>query len=131
MDMTNASKYAPVPGSIPGTLVNLSGVQLVIAPLNLDQVKALEDQVSQLGVRAKPDGTLRTLSEMMEQSIPLLLCALSRNYPDITEEDLRKIIDLGNFQAASQAVIKVSGYVVGQAGELMPGQQIGMTSTPL
>lgn len=100
----------PVPGKIPGTRVNLGGTEFVLAPLNLVQVEALSDSIAKLGQSAD-------LRENLAIAVPLVQASLSRNYPSITLDDVRQLLDLGNFAEASQAVVKISGYVPASPGE--------------
>ena len=109
----NGKRYAAVPGRIPGTPLNLSGVEFLMPPLNLDQVQQFEAIIPTLG--QKP-----TLRENIEEALPVLHAALSRNYPDLTVEELRALIDLGNFGPACEALTSSSGFVKGPAGELQP-----------
>lgn len=110
------SNFKPVPGSIPGTLVNLGGVEFAMPPLNLDQVQRFEESIKTLG--QKP-----TLKENMDDALPIVHAALTRNYPDLTLEDLRALIDIGNFQSACNALVKSSGFVSAKPGESPPAAQ--------
>ena len=105
--------YAVAPGRIPGTLINLGGVEFVMPPLNLDQVQQFEEIMPTLGQKT-------TFRENMEEALPIIHAALSRNYPDLTVDDLRPLLDLGNFRAACEAVAQSSGYVAKPSGEPQP-----------
>ena len=109
--MKNGS-YAAIPGKIPGTPINLGGVEYILAPLNLDQVRKFESVLPTLGQK-------ETLGENITESLPVIHASLSRNYPDITLEQVSGLIDLGNLQAACLAVISISGYEK-SAGEPAP-----------
>jgi hypothetical protein len=112
----NGHTYKALPGKIPGTPVNLGGMDYIMPPLNLDQVQEFESIIPKLGQRP-------TLRENLEEALPLIHAALSRNYPEITIEDLRKILDLGNFSIACDALVTVSGYTKASAGEPAPASQ--------
>ena len=107
------SNFKPVPGSIPGTKLNLGGVEFVMPPLNLNQARQHEDAIKNLGQKA-------TLSENMEDALPIIHAALSRNYPDLVLEDLRALIDIGNFRQATEALATSSGFVPAKPGESAP-----------
>jgi hypothetical protein len=111
--MSEGGKYAPVPGTIPGTVLNLGGYELTLAPLNLAQVEALQDNVANLGKG-------ETLREAIAEAIPLIHASLLRNYPAITTAEVRELIDIGNFRQALEAVISISGYSRAPAGEPKP-----------
>ena len=107
----NGKSYAPVPGEIPGTRVNLGGTEFVLAPLNLNQVEQFHELITSL--RSPSDDLL----ENMKRGIPLIHASLSRNYPGITPEDVAALVDIGNFAAASRAVVEISGYAPAKPGE--------------
>jgi len=111
---TNGSKYAPVPGKIPGTTINLGGHELVLAPLNLDQVQQFEEQIGKLGTPA-------SAKEALEQAVPIIHASLQRNYEDMTEADVRGLLDVGNFPMALEALVSVSGFV--KKGEAAPASR--------
>lgn len=108
------SKWAPVPGRIPGRLINMGGHDLVFAPLNLDQVQYFDGEVEKFGQAGAKAAT------QLEQTLPLLLASLQRNYPDMTEADLRPLVDMGNFAEAMEAVVSMSGYAKTLPGEARP-----------
>ncbi len=110
---TNGRKYAAVPGKIPGTLLNLGGIEFVMPPLNLDQVRQFEHVLPTLGKK-------ESLAENLQEALPVLHAALSRNYPDLTPEDLGPLLDLGNFPEACAAIVESSGYVQATPGESRP-----------
>lgn len=112
------SDYKPKTGKIPGTQINLGGVDFVMPPLNLDQVQQFSDVIPTLG--KKP-----TLIENINEALPVIFAALSRNYQDLTIEDLRPLLDLGNFRDACVAVATSSGFVASdkKVGEETPTPQ--------
>ena len=109
-------KYAPVPGKIPGRPINMSGVMLVFAPLTLDMVQEFEPKMATLGQG-------KTLRENIEDALPILLASLSRNYSDMTVEQLRGLVDVANFREATEAVVDISGYKRVAPGEIPPASQ--------
>lgn len=120
------SKYAPVPGKIPGTDVTLSGVTLHLAPININQVKALAPLVKRLG-----EISIDTpLEEQMDIAVPIVYAAAARNHPDITEDDLRNLLDMGNFQEALSAAMQIGGYHKSKPGEPKATTSTGTRSSP-
>lgn len=114
--MSEESKYAARPGRIPGVLRNLGGVDFVVPPLNLDQVQEFEEKIKTLG-----QGD--TLASKLDSSLPIVLAALQRNYPDITAADLRPLIDLGNFAELIDIIVSSSGFKRAAPGEAMPASR--------
>lgn len=113
---TNGKKYAAVPGEIPGTPINLGGVKFNMPPLNLDQVQQFEPVLPHLGQKG-------SLKENLEDALPVIHAALSRNYPDLTIEELRLLLDLGNFNTTCEALITISGYTKAPSGESQPASR--------
>jgi hypothetical protein len=110
----STSNYVPVPGKIPGVAFNLGGNDFILAPLNLQQVEAMEPVIAKF----KDANDMAAVAEVARQ---LVTASLSRNYPDITEDDVKHLLDLGQMREAIQAVLGVSGYKT--AGEGKPGGQ--------
>lgn len=110
----NGSKYAPLPGKIPGTALNLGGHDFIVPPLNLNQVQHFGS------VFESPPKADNFVQEF-ENALPIIIAAMQRNYPDFTEEDARALIDVGNFRDVVEAIVDSSGLV--KAGEARPASQ--------
>jgi hypothetical protein len=52
--------------------------------------------------------------------VPIILMAWQRNYPEVTEENLREWLDLGNFAEAMLIVQNASGFKAAKPGEAPP-----------
>ena len=111
---SSKSKYAPLPGKIPGVALNLGGHELIIAPLNVNQLQHFQE------LFAHPPKT-ENISEEFEASLPLIVAALQRNYPDLTPDDARGLIDIGNFREVVNAITSESG--LKKAGETAPASR--------
>src|SRR5574337_945295 len=109
----NGGGYAPQPGKIPGARMNLGGRELVLAPLNLQQVEQFESVLPELGKQ----GSLR---DALSTGVPIIHASLSRNYPEITLDEVRGLLDIGNFREALDAMLGISGYSRRQPGEPTP-----------
>lgn len=95
---------------IPGKVMNLAGGEYVIAPLNLRQLEELSDIIDSVA-------NLTTLREVSQAALALAFASLSRNYPDITEAQVREIVDVGNMREVIETTLDVSGY-----GKTTPGE---------
>ena len=107
------SKYAPRPGHIPGAVINLGGHELVLAPLNLDGVRAAQPYLDRLPELRQPE-------EVLQVSAELLLLSLARNYPDMTAADVAGLLDMDNAPRAIDAMTTQRGYKRAKPGELTP-----------
>lgn len=94
---------------INGTELDLGGKKYTVPPLSLG---ALED----LGERLKRF-TGGADKESVSTVIDALFAALSRNYPNITREEVREMVGLENMHEAMAAVMNVSGFQSKDAAE--------------
>jgi len=53
--------------------------------------------------------TPETYSDFLERRVPVILAAMQRNYPDLTEEQLVDMIDLKSFVEIIRAIQNLSG----------------------
>lgn len=88
-----------------GEIVNLGGTDYTVPPLSLRQVKRLATQLDKLD----PDVKGVPAAEQIDATIEVMHAALSRNYPDLTREQLEDLIDLGNMTAIIKAAMRTSG----------------------
>lgn len=107
-------KYAPRPGNIPGVAVNLGGIDFVLAPLGLRLAREFEAKGKQLRDENAGDDA------QIEFGIEIILASLNRNYPEITLDELRELIDSANVIEAQQAIAGISGMKRVKPGELAP-----------
>lgn len=114
--MSDPSKYAPVPGNIPGTAINLGGRDLILAPLNLDGVRAAEPLLKELD-------TLKKFEMQVPVAAQVIILSLNRNYPDMTIEDLVPLLDMSNTSKAVLAVAGIAGFEMLKPGETRPAAQ--------
>jgi hypothetical protein len=112
---------------IDGVTMQIAGREWVIPPLNLKQLKKLGPKLNQ--IPAGP-ATVMPTEEQLGNILELIHSALSRNYPDLTLDEVEDMIDLGNMVKVIQAVMGISGLVSAKAGERVPGSQpTGVSST--
>lgn len=106
--------YAPRPGFIPGVAVNFGGHLLVCAPLGL--LKSRE-----FSARMREIGEAPTEEQMEAISVDFILASLQRNYPAMTDEELRTLLDARSIEEAAAAIRGGSGLKLVTPGELTAG----------
>lgn len=90
---------------IDGKAINLGGTEYIVPPLSLGHVRRLQkdiERINQLDARSLDDDAVDTM-------LKIILTGVSRNYPEMTKEQLEDLIDLGNMREVTQAVLGVSG----------------------
>lgn len=77
------------------------GKEYVIAPLLLGALEDMQESISSVGDGLDPD-TIRTMIDTAHSS-------LLRNYPDMTREDVRQLLDVANMADVFEACMDMSG----------------------
>jgi hypothetical protein len=97
---------------IDGTTVKMGGRDWVVPALSLGQIRRLATKIEGLA----------TISNMLTGDQVSNVCeivhaALSRNYPDLTLEQVEDMVDMGNMRQVIQTVMGQAGLVAkGEAG---------------
>ncbi len=91
--------------------VKLGGKEFEVLPLSFKAVRQLKPQLTQL---ANMDSV--PTDEQITAITDIVHRALSRNYPDITRDEIEDLIDLGNVRHVIPAIMGVSGLIKGEAG---------------
>lgn len=108
-----------------GVVIKIGATKRVIPALTLKQVKNLRDHLSALtNIKGEPTNT------EMESLMAVCHAALSRNYPEMTVEELEDEIDLNTLQSIVKAVVGQSGLEVVESGEAERSVLTGTNSTP-
>lgn len=103
-----------------GVTVKVGGVEYVIPPLNLRQIRRFQADLETMGEK-------NTL-EILDIASKILHSALSRNYPEMTPEQCEEMLDVQNVGIIMQAITGQSG--LANAGGATAGSgQTGMQST--
>lgn len=113
---------------IDGEKVILSGKEFIIPPLNLSRIKKLQDELAILA--AVPEDAARFEPQQLEATISIIHMALTRNYPDLTREEVEDVIDMGNMARAMLAVMGQSGFKQGEPGPVTAAPPTGTPSIP-
>jgi tRNA-dihydrouridine synthase len=94
---------------IEGYKLTLGGTEYVVPPLNIKQIRTMKDDIDNLRITNSGD------IDSFSNGLRVIQAAMSRNYPEITFEQLEEIIDLGNYKNVVLAIMGQSGLI--QKGE--------------
>lgn len=96
---------------IEGTPLPLGRTVYILPALNLKMMKMFRDDLVllQTGVGDRTDQ--EAVEGYGEALVRVTVAALSRNYPDITEDDVREALDFNNMKKTTLAVLGASGFV--------------------
>lgn len=95
---------------IDGVVIRMGGRDWTVPPLTFKQLRRLQPQLERLariGAAATPE-QIASVSDIVQT-------ALSRNYPDVTVEDVEDMLDLGNAARVIGAILTGSGLTSGEA----------------
>jgi len=127
MTAANGKHYTPRPGFIPGTPVNLGGIEFVLAPLGIGPVRDYQDALQKM----KELQTPREMEDAHYQNnVTLIHRSLLRNYPEIERDELETLLDTANMVEAINAILGLSGMKRVTPGELKASPSTGTTSMP-
>ena len=87
-----------------GESLRLGEQEYVIPPLSLEMLEELEDRFHALSAPAAG------FSERLQQLMPILLASFQRNYPEITEAELRSQLDLPSLNQLLQIIMAANGF---------------------
>ena len=87
-----------------GESLQLGEQEYVIPPLSLEKLEELEDRFHALSAPAAG------FSERLQQLMPILLASFQRNYPEITEAELRSQLDLPSLNQLLQIIMAANGF---------------------
>ena len=93
---------------IEGKIVRLGTTDYVVPALNFKRIKQLKEDLQHLSM-ADPKGALD--ETQVEASITIIHSALTRNYPDLTRDDVEDLVDLKNLAEIMSAIMGQSGLV--------------------
>jgi hypothetical protein len=108
-----------------GVPIWMDGKEWIIPPLSLGQFRKHHDTLTNV------EATPQDWQELIASRLPIILGAVQRNYPELTEEQLLDMIDLRTYNAILGAIMHSSGMRPAQPGESQPVAEmsIGAGST--
>jgi hypothetical protein len=87
-----------------GVKVSMGGRDYTLPPLTLGSLKRIGNKINALStIDSVPN------EEQTEAIASIVLASVNRNYPEITQDELLEMIDLGNLKEIFEAVLGVSG----------------------
>ncbi|TDR82206.1 hypothetical protein [Paludibacterium purpuratum] len=101
---------------IEGVKLKLGGKDLIVPSLSFKQIKVLLPTVQKIGGKG-------VSAENMDDIALVVHTALSRNYPDMTVEEVEEALDMNNGMKAILAVMGQSGLELVSEGEAEPGSR--------
>lgn len=103
---------------IDGVKIKIGDAEYTIPPLNFKAIKRLQTEIAKM---ADIQVGATITAEQLDAMVCIVHSALVRNYPDMTEDQVAEIVDLGNAGTIIQAIMGVSGFV---QGEKNPGESL-------
>ena len=116
-----------------GVAIVLAGTEYTVPALGIRDVKRLLPMVQRMKLE---DGAPK--EEFLDDACALIVVALRRNYPDMTDDEIIDLLDVTNLKPVLAAVLQASGFVVvpvadgteGNGSEAPQPSTIGTPSTP-
>jgi len=98
-----------------GVKVQMGGRDFTLPPLTLGALKKIGDKIyilSEMSSIPTPD--------QIDAMAQIILSSVNRNYPEVKQDELIELLDLGNLKSVFEAVLGASGIVRGsEPGEVI------------
>ena len=98
----------------PGVEIEIAGRKWVVPPLTLGQIRRLAPTLAIFNARDEPG---LDADMIFGAIVKIVTAALRRNYPDLTEDLVEEMLDMGNAPQVFLAVLTGSGLRRSGAGE--------------
>jgi hypothetical protein len=105
-----------------GERLKLGDRECVVPPLNWRRIRKILPILGRMK-DITAGGGLTITEPMLDDSVTVIYEAVSRNYPDITRDELEELVDLVNAPKVIMAVMGLSGLLQGE-----PAPSIGEIS---
>lgn len=106
---TAVERKEPTNKALGGEWVVLSGVEYLLPPLNFDGLEELGPMIPKLSGSLDPEN-LRVFTLVTHRS-------LARAYPEMTEKDVKAILELPRLEALTNAIVRVNGFTTRRADD--------------
>lgn len=92
-----------------GVNVVMGGKEWIVPPLTLKQLRRLSKNMATISALGSAPAPTALSDEVIDSVLEVVHSALSRNYPELTLEDLGDMVDMRNMVRVMNAVMGVSG----------------------
>lgn len=99
---------------IDGVTIRMGGEDFIVPPLNFKQLKQIRPVLQSLN-----DPSI-SQDDKEASIVKCVTMALSRNYPEMTEDRIFELVDIGNSGKVMAAIMGNSGIKEGVPGEASP-----------
>jgi hypothetical protein len=89
---------------IDGIKISLGGEDYIVPPLNFRLLKKFDEDIRSMRDLSASTDPMGELVRM----VPVITAALQRNYPDLTEDRVMDLLDLGNYRNVFEAALGVT-----------------------
>lgn len=96
--------------------MQIGGIDRIVPSLSVNQAKRLWPTILELN----KDIAIEEFPNKLEQALPIIHAALTRNYPEISLEDLGDWVDVRNFRKIMRAIAGQSGFLETRKGGDQP-----------
>jgi hypothetical protein len=90
---------------IEGVEIKMGDRTYTVPPLNFRQLKKYSADLARFSTITNGGNPY----DGMTLAVPVITAAIQRNYPDVTEDEVSDMIDMGNYRRVLEAVMGVSG----------------------
>ncbi|MBM4301651.1 MAG: hypothetical protein FJ121_08990 [Deltaproteobacteria bacterium] len=111
-----------------GEQIKLGDREFVVPPLNWRRIRKVMPIIERMGA-VGPSLGLTLTTEMLDDCLTLIFEAVSRNYPDLTRDELEDLVDLVNAPKLIRAIMGLSGLLQGEPAPVEEMDSLGENST--
>lgn len=103
-----------------GEAMKIGDRTFVVPSLSVKQARTLWPEILELN----KDISIENFPDKLDKALPIIHAALSRNYPDLTVEELGDLVDIRNFRPLMRAIAGQSGVLEQRKGGEQPAATV-------
>lgn len=104
-----------------GQAITIAGKEWIVPPLNFARLKKLEEDLKLLGDLATVKNMAFPTLQVRDAMTRIVHTAMTRNYPDLTTDEVEEMLDFSILMRLIEIVFGVSGLSKERAGDA-PGE---------